>query len=103
MGLAVQAGNTVTLSYRGDQFTRIKDRNSTRLKQFADEKKLTLVMNSQVKEIRQNELDLQVDGEVQVLKNDFVWVFAGGEPPTAFLQKVGVQIGEQIETTETLS
>ena len=29
------------------------------------------------------------------LPNDWMWVFAGGEPPNAFLQKVGVAMGDQ--------
>jgi hypothetical protein len=29
------------------------------------------------------------------LPNDFVWIFAGGEPPTAFLKKIGVSFGER--------
>ena len=33
---------------------------------------------------------LEVSGAVQTLPNDFVWIFAGGEPPTAFLNKIGV-------------
>jgi hypothetical protein len=32
--------------------------------------------------------------------NDFVWIFAGGEPPSAFLKKIGVQFGARDITSE---
>jgi thioredoxin reductase len=36
---------------------------------------------------------LDVNGKTQEIPNDFVWIFAGGEPPTAFLKKIGVGCG----------
>jgi hypothetical protein len=41
-----------------------------------------------------------VNGTQQTLPNDFVWIFAGGEPPTAFLKKIGVGFGERDLTNE---
>ncbi len=35
MGLASQSGNQVTLSYRSEQFSRIKERNAKRIEEFA--------------------------------------------------------------------
>ncbi|MGZ4825113.1 MAG: hypothetical protein ACXVZT_10875 [Terriglobales bacterium] len=32
--------------------------------------------------------------------NDFVWIFAGGDPPNAFLKKIGVQFGTRDVTLE---
>jgi len=37
---------------------------------------------------------------LQEIPNDFVWIFAGGEPPTAFLKKLGVRVGMRDMTTE---
>jgi hypothetical protein len=37
---------------------------------------------------------------VQEIQNDFVWIFAGGEPPTAFLKKIGVRVGQRDTTAE---
>jgi hypothetical protein len=34
------------------------------------------------------------------LANDFVFIFAGGVPPTAFLEKIGVQVGTRDLTEE---
>jgi hypothetical protein len=30
---------------------------------------------------------------LQILPNDFVWIFAGGAPPYEFLRKIGVGFG----------
>ena len=43
---------------------------------------------------------LDVNGKQQTLPNDFVWIFAGGEPPTEFLKKIGVGFGERDLTKE---
>ncbi len=95
MGLAVQKGNRVTLSYRSAAFTRIKDRNAKRLQKFQQEKTLEVIMNSNVKEIRPETVLLEHEGGVTEIRNDYVWVFAGGESPNSFLQKAGVQIGQR--------
>ena len=93
MGLAHQRGNRVTLSYRKDAFSRIKDRNAKRLPEFAKGGRLNVVFNSQPVEIRDTAVRLDVAGTVRELPNDYVWVFAGGTPPSEFLKTAGVQIG----------
>jgi hypothetical protein len=37
---------------------------------------------------------------MQEMPNDYAWIFAGGEPPTAFLKKIGVQVGLRDITSE---
>jgi hypothetical protein len=37
---------------------------------------------------------------VQEIPNDFVWIFAGGTPPNAFLKKIGVGFGSRDLTLE---
>ncbi|HKT46445.1 MAG TPA: NAD(P)-binding domain-containing protein [Candidatus Acidoferrales bacterium] len=100
MGLAYQVGNTVTLSYRGAEFTRIKQRNAERLQESIRKGKLKVVLNSSPAEITREAVVLDVKGAKQRIENDFVWIFAGGEPPTAFLKKIGVGCGPQDLTTE---
>jgi len=39
-------------------------------------------------------------GAQQEIPNDFVWIFAGGNPPNAFLKKIGVSLGERDMTRE---
>ena len=100
MGLAQQTGNTVTLSYRQDRFSRIKERNAQRIEAEIRKGKLTVLFNSSPLEFKQNSVLLDVAGKSQEIPNDFVWIFAGGTPPNAFLQKIGVGLGARDMTLE---
>jgi putative YpdA family bacillithiol system oxidoreductase len=100
MGLASQVGNSVTLSYRQAAFSRIKERNNQRVQEFIRKGKLKVLFNSNPVEFRQDSVVLEMNGAVQTLPNDFVWLFAGGEPPTAFLNKIGVGFANRDLTTE---
>ena len=95
MGLAHQVGNTVTLSYRQGAFSRIKDRNAQRIEECIKKGKIRVLFNSNPLEFRPDSVVMDVNGKQENLPNDFVWIFAGGEPPTAFLKKVGVGFGER--------
>jgi thioredoxin reductase (NADPH) len=95
MGLAFQKGNVVTLSYRGESFSRLKDRNAKRLQEYMRDGKLAVLLNSNVKEITDTTVVLECSGSKQILQNDFVWIFAGGEPPNDFLKKIGVRFGAE--------
>src|SRR5246500_1513349 len=101
MGLASQAGNEVTLSYRSERFSRIKERNATRIQEFMKSGKVRVLFNSNPVEFKPESVILDVAGTQQELPNDFVWIFAGGTPPTAFLKKVGVGFGSCDVTLET--
>lgn len=100
MGLAHQVGNQVTLSYRKEAFSRLKERNSQRLAECIRKGKLKVVFNSNPVEFKQNSAVLEVAGKTQEIPNDYVWIFAGGEPPNAFLKKIGVQFGMRDMTSE---
>ena len=100
MGLAHQVGNTVTLSYRQTAFSRIKERNAQRIAECVRKGELKVILNSNPVEFTQNEAVLDVNGTQQRIPNDFVWIFAGGEPPTAFLKKIGVGFGAQDLTSQ---
>ncbi len=103
MGLAHQIGNQVTLSYRQDRFSRIKERNLQRIEDYMRTGKLTVLFNSKPVEFRENSVVLDVQGESQELANDFVWIFAGGTPLNDFLKKIGVQIGTRDLTSDARS
>ena len=100
MGLANQVGNQVTLSYRKEAFTRLKDRNETRVREAIQKGKLTVIFNSMPVEFKTNSVLLEVNGGTREIPNDFAWIFAGGEPPTAFLKKIGVRVGLRDTTAE---
>lgn len=95
MGLALQKGNRVVLSYRGDSFRRIKERNAQRIEEFRSSGKLQVLLNSNLIEIGKKNVVLECGGSRREIPNDFVWIFAGGVPPKDFLQKIGVQFGTQ--------
>jgi thioredoxin reductase/Pyruvate/2-oxoacid:ferredoxin oxidoreductase delta subunit len=101
MGLACQTGNQVTLSYRSERFSRIKERNATRIQEFMKSGKVRVLFNSSPIEFKPESVILDIAGQQQELPNDFVWIFAGGTPPTAFLKKVGVGFGSCDVTLET--
>lgn len=100
MGLAYQRGNKVTLSYRGAEFSRIKDRNAKRIKDCIGSRKVEVLFNSQPVEIKEKSVLLQVGGSLREIANDYMWVFAGGEPPNEFLRKAGIAMGDRDLTAE---
>lgn len=100
MGLARQVGNEVTVSYRQAQFSRIKDRNAKRIEEDARAGKLKVLFNSSPVEFKPESVLLQVNGQIQEIPNDFVWIFAGGTPPNDFLKKIGVEFGAKDVTLE---
>ena len=100
MGLASQTGNQVTLSYRAERFSRIKERNTKRIDDFIRSGKVRVLFNSNPLEFKPESVTLDVQGSAQEIPNDFVWIFAGGTPPTAFLKKIGVGFGARDVTLE---
>ena len=95
MGLGNQVGNKVTLSYRQERFSRIKERNTQRVQECINKGKLTVLFNSAPVEFKPESVILDVKGAKQEIPNDFVWIFAGGTPPYDFLKKIGVGFGAQ--------
>jgi thioredoxin reductase (NADPH) len=100
MGLAHQVGNQVTLSYRKEAFSRIKERNAQRIQECIRKGKLKVIFNSNPVEFKPDAVVLDIQGKLQPIPNDYVWIFAGGEPPTAFLKKIGVGFGMRDLTQE---
>jgi thioredoxin reductase len=100
MGLANQKGNQVTLSYRSERFSRIKERNAKRIEEYSKSGKVKVLFNSNPTEFKPESVILEIGGTKQELPNDFVWIFAGGTPPNAFLKKIGVGFGARDVTLE---
>jgi len=90
VALSEVKGNTVHLSYRRDRIFRIKEGNKERLDKAAESGKIQLLLPSEVKEILEDAVILDREGETITLPNDQVFIFAGGELPTAFLERAGV-------------
>jgi len=100
IGLSLQPGNTVTLSYRGREFSRIKERNAQRLREAQKSGRVSVLLNSTPTGFTDNAVQLQVSGAAHELANDYVWIFAGGVAPNEFLKRCGVQFGSQDLTLE---
>lgn len=99
--LALSRGgtNNVTLSYRGGDFKRARERNQQFLEAAAKSGKLHIVHNSQVVEICPDSVRLSSNGPVTDLPNDYTFVLIGGESPEEFLRKTGVEIVEKVLST----
>jgi thioredoxin reductase (NADPH) len=100
IGLSQQPGNKVTLSYRKGAFNRIKERNAQRIQECIRTRKVNVLFNSVPAEFKPSSVVLDVQGIRQEIPNDFSWIFAGGDPPTAFLKKIGISFGNQDMTLE---
>jgi putative YpdA family bacillithiol system oxidoreductase len=96
LGLALQRSNNVTLTYRKSEFTRLKARNMEHLNDAIKRRTLSVLLNSQVREIRKTDVMLDTDQGPLTIRNDFVFIFAGGEMPYEFLKKIGVEFQAKV-------
>ncbi len=93
LAIAAERGTTVTISCRSDEiFTRPKEKNRQQLKQYVEQKKLTVYLQANVKEIGAESVTLLREGKGIELKNDAVIVCAGGTLPTPMLKEIGVMV-----------
>ena len=85
--------NSVTLSYRNSNFSRIKPMNLERINEKIKNKSINMLFNSSVTKILDDSVELEINEEKIInIKNDLVYIFIGGELPTKFLEKVGIKI-----------
>ncbi len=92
VGLSQYQGTEVTLSYRNDAFSRVKDRNRTKLDEAVKAGRIRLLLKSQVCEVRDRDVVIDVEGREEVIANDVVVVRIGGDPPFKFLEQIGIRI-----------
>jgi thioredoxin reductase (NADPH) len=92
LALADQPGNRVTVSYRGEQFSRIKPGNLQRIEEALARRRVEILWKTNVVEITPKTVVYRNGGEPVALPNDVVAVFAGGELPLKFLESCGVQV-----------
>lgn len=93
--------NHVILSYRNEVFNRIKPQNSMALNKAVAEGRIEVRLSSNLLSIEDDTVILSVgkEGENLTLKNDLVYIFAGGELPTQFLEKAGIKITKKFGET----
>ncbi len=90
--IAEEPGTTVTLSYRSGAFSRAKQKNRDKVDIASQNGRLTVLLNSNVKEIFSDKVAIQTENELVETKNEAVIVSAGGILPTKFLQEVGIDV-----------
>lgn len=92
--LMLAENNHVMLAYRSEAFSRIKPKNSAKINEAIDEGRVDVRFNTNIVEIDKDIVTIRTgqDNEHQKIKNDLVYIFAGGELPTEFLEKVGLKI-----------
>ncbi len=107
LGLARNPANRVTLSYRKPKPFRIKKKNEDRLLRALKAGTIDTLYESTVEEIGADSVRLRVggpqtgDAQVVDVPNDYVFIFAGGLPPFAFLRNAGVLFGGESRAEET--
>ncbi len=93
--------NHVTLSYRNEVFNRIKAPNNIALNRAVADGKIDLLLGSNLVSIEDDSVILTVGNnkEQRHIANDMVYIFAGGELPTQFLEKAGIKITRKFGET----
>ena len=86
--------NKVTLSYRGEAFSRLKPKNSQKIDEAAVSGQINVLFNTIPVKIEDDSVILSTSngGEPLKINNDLVYIFAGGELPVEFLKKAGILI-----------
>jgi thioredoxin reductase/polyferredoxin len=88
--------NRVRLSYRGSEFSRIFKDNERKLNEAVAQKRIELILNSQVREFGAQTATLSVDRgghrESVTVPCQHAFVLVGAELPVAFLKSLGIRL-----------
>ncbi len=98
VALAEQAGTRVTLSYRGEAFSRVKEKNRQALERLRARGEIDVALVSTVARIEPDGVVLKEAAAERRIANDAVIVCAGGELPTALLRRVGIRFETKFGT-----
>ncbi len=90
--LMMRSTNRVTLSYRGDNFYRAKEENRELIDQAIAAEEIKVLFDSNVTEVHETEVDIDVAGENVTIPNDNVVVQIGSLPPIDFLHDMGLEL-----------
>lgn len=99
--LSLMDHNQVILSYRSEAFSRLKPKNREKLDAATRDNKIQVILKSNIVKIETGQVLLKTDTdpEPMAVVNDLVYIFAGGELPTQFLEKAGVKITKRFGYT----
>jgi thioredoxin reductase (NADPH) len=98
LDLADQPDTDVTLSYRSEAFSRVKQKNRQRLEDAMQAGRVRVLLGSVVDSIDAEQVHLRTGDARTSLRNDAVIVCAGGLLPTPLLQKVGIRFETKFGT-----
>jgi len=87
-----ELNNEVTLSYRKPEFFRLKENNSQDIKKASENGTVKVIFNSNLREIREKEVLIDIEGKDETLQNDLVFIFIGSDCNTDFLEDIGLEI-----------
>jgi len=90
VAVSEQKGSRVTISYRSEAFSRVKEKNRSALKTAQDAGRLRVLLKSSISLIETDKVHLKFEEKDVAIRNDVVIVCAGGELPTPLLKKIGV-------------
>lgn len=99
VSLSQEPGTTVTLSYRGDAFSRVTKVNRQQVDEQQRRKRLRVLLNSSVEKIDPESVILELGGKRERLANDAVIVCAGGLLPTPLLRQIGIEFETKFGTS----
>jgi thioredoxin reductase (NADPH) len=101
LALGRSGRNRVTLAYRGEEFTRLRDRNREQMVAAEREGHLTVLRQTNLLGVKSDAVLLNCSGKLKELKNQYVFILIGGTSPEEFLQKTGVDIVEKELSAQT--
>ncbi|MDD2797760.1 MAG: NAD(P)-binding domain-containing protein [Bacteroidales bacterium] len=86
--------NKVTLSYRSSAFSRIKPKNAEKINEAIQRGLIDVKFNTNLVSIEPDFVAYKEgeSDEIHKWENDMVYIFAGGELPTQFLKKIGIEV-----------
>lgn len=84
--------NAVIISYRSEQFSRLKPKNKENLDRAISDGSIKVIFNSDLVSINESSVMIKVGDSITNVENDLVYIFAGGELPSQFLKNAGIQI-----------
>jgi thioredoxin reductase len=90
--LMLMVDNNVRQLVRTETITRCKPKNRELITSANAENKLNMMFNTNLVAINDTDCLIKTGEETIQVPNDLVYIFAGGELPTGFLQKAGVEI-----------
>ncbi|TFB24098.1 YpdA family putative bacillithiol disulfide reductase [Filobacillus milosensis] len=91
-----KAGANVTVLYRGADYSpSVKPWILPLFESLVNHRKIGMSFKAHVKEIRQKDLIVDIDGEEEIIEADYVFAMIGYHPDQSFLKHTGVDIDEE--------